>query len=383
MEHSEAKKQRYFKKTILKIISVIGILHIYIGVRIIPDLELTETGNLFAEAVLTVIFILILYCRNARKPLKYKSAKDRIRFAGYIALGLFSSLFVLTFIRDLTLLVFNTPEYKTISAIICTALAFAATLAGYFNARSIAEIKHVSVPIKNLHPELAHLKIVQLSDIHIGPTIKGDFVQAVVERVNTLNADAVVITGDVVDGDVAHLAKDAEPLAQLKSRYGSYMVLGNHDYFSGALEWTKQFQHLGITVLCNEHVILEHNGSHIALAGVPDYTAHRFVEEHVSDPKLAIANCPANTVKILLSHQPRLASLALAAGFDLQLSGHTHGGQFWPWNFFVPLQQPYVAGLQKLESLWIYISKGTGYWGPPKRIGAASEITLITLVNAD
>lgn len=140
---------------------------------------------------------------------------------------------------------------------------------------------------------------------------------------------------------------------------------------------------LGLKVLLNEHVVLDHRGASLLVAGVTDYSAHHFNAAHRSDPHAAVAGAPDNVgAKILLAHQPRTAPHAADAGFDLQLSGHTHGGQFFPWNFFVPMQQPWVAGLKRLRNMWVYISRGTGYWGPPKRFGAPSEITRVRLVRA-
>ncbi len=139
---------------------------------------------------------------------------------------------------------------------------------------------------------------------------------------------------------------------------------------------------LGLTVLVNQHVVRERDGDALLIAGVSDFMAHHFDESHRSDPHAAVAGAPANVkIKVLLAHQPRSAEAAADAGFDLQLSGHTHGGQFFPWNLFVPLQQPYTAGLNRLRSLWVYTSRGTGYWGPPKRFGAPSEITRVILVQ--
>jgi len=129
-------------------------------------------------------------------------------------------------------------------------------------------------------------------------------------------------------------------------------------------------------------VLLDHDGAHVTVAGVTDFSAHHFDPSHRSDPERALRGAPADAVKVLLAHQPRTAASAEQAGFDLQLSGHTHGGQFWPWNLFVRLQQPFTAGLHRLGRMWIYISRGTGYWGPPMRFGIPSEITRIRLVRA-
>jgi predicted MPP superfamily phosphohydrolase len=133
----------------------------------------------------------------------------------------------------------------------------------------------------------------------------------------------------------------------------------------------------------NEHVVIERDGARIVLAGVADFGAHHFNPRQRSDPAEAVRDAPDDaSVRILLAHQPRSAFAAVSAGFDLQLSGHTHGGQFWPWNYFVPLQQPFTAGLHRLRQLWVYVSRGTGYWGPPKRFGSPSEITRLRLIRA-
>jgi hypothetical protein len=234
----------------------------------------------------------------------------------------------------------------------------------------------------------------------VGPTIKHAFLQRIVAKVNTLGADVVAITGDLVDGKVAELAGHVAPLAGLQSRHGTFFVTGNHEYYSGAHAWIHELRRLGLTVLMNEHVVLYHGKglgvgmdvdaqedsqsvALLVLAGVADYSAHHFDPTHRSDPALAMLGAPATAlVRVLLAHQPRSAAAAAQAGFDLQLSGHTHGGQFWPWNLFVPLQQPFTAGLNRLNALWVYTSRGTGYWGPPKRFGAPSEITALRLVAA-
>ena len=266
-------------------------------------------------------------------------------------------------------------------------LAGVVTLWGLFNARRRAAVVRVDVPIANLPASLHGFSIAQISDIHVGPTIKGPYLQSIVDAVNGLKADMVAVTGDLVDGSVRNLAPHVAPLANLSSRHGTYFVTGNHEYYSGAHAWVAELRRLGVTVLMNEHVVLRHGPlspqAELVLAGVADHGAHHFDPAHRSDPHAALLGAPASAaVKVLLAHQPRSAPAAAQAGFDLQLSGHTHGGQFWPWNLFVPLQQPFTAGLHRLQQLWVYTSRGTGYWGPPKRFGAPSEITHLRLVPA-
>jgi len=174
-----------------------------------------------------------------------------------------------------------------------------------------------------------------------------------------------------------------KPLSELRARYGAYVVTGNHEYYSGAQEWLDAFREFGLNPLQNEHVLIEHDGANLVLGGINDFSAPRVHPDHASDPAAAADGTPPDALKILLAHQPRSADAAEAAGFHLQLSGHTHGGQFWPWNHFVRLQQPYTAGLHRHGRMQIYISRGTGYWGPPKRFGAPSEITRITLRPAN
>ncbi|MDB5887500.1 MAG: putative phosphohydrolase, partial [Rhodocyclales bacterium] len=253
---------------------------------------------------------------------------------------------------------------------------------GFINARRLPSVVDVDVPLRDLPPALEGFTIVQISDLHVGPTIKAAKVEAIVRRVNALGADLIALTGDLVDGSVEELSADIAPLGKLSSRHGSYVVTGNHEYYSGASPWIVEYQRLGMDALMNEHRVVQHAGASLVVAGVTDYTAYQFDVAQRSDPQRALAGSPAGMPRILLAHQPRSAQAAADAGFDLQLSGHTHGGQFWPWNLFVRLQQPYTAGLHRLNQLWIYTSRGTGYWGPPKRFGAPAEITRLRLIAA-
>ncbi len=317
--------------------------------------------------------------------MKRQPLADRLTWASLMAIGSFSSLFVLALIRDVGLLVgaASLAGFREYSALAVPVLAALATLAGFVNARRRARVRRVDVPIADLPAPLHGFSIAQISDIHVGATIKREYLDGIVDAVNDLEADMIAVTGDLVDGSVGQLARHTAPLARLCARHGAFFVTGNHEYYSGASAWVGEVRRLGLSVLMNEHVVLEHEGAAIVVAGVTDYSAHHFDPAHRSDPAAAIAGAPSDAgVRVLLAHQPRSAFAAAPAGFDLQLSGHTHGGQFFPWIFLVRLQQPFTAGLHRLGKLWVYISRGTGYWGPPKRLGAPSEITYLRLVPA-
>jgi predicted MPP superfamily phosphohydrolase len=373
------------RTTIVVVLSLLALLHIYIGNRVLPALPVDPAIRILGVLFLLTSWVLIPAGLLARS-IKRQPLSDRVAWAGLFAMGMFSSMLVLTFLRDLVLLAAalldeRSPGLITWSAVAVPLLTAVVTLIGFINARRVAAVIDVDVPIADLPEALHGFTIAQISDIHVGPTIKHGYLDRIVSAVNALDVDIVAITGDLVDGSVRHLAPHTAPLARLKARHGAYFVTGNHEYYSNAHAWIAEVRRLGLTVLMNEHVVLDHGGALVLLAGVTDYSAHHFDESHRSDPKAALAGAPRDVaVKLLLAHQPRTAPAAAEAGFDLQLSGHTHGGQFFPWNFFVPLQQPYVAGLNRLGSLWVYTSRGTGYWGPPKRFGAPSEITRVRLV---
>jgi predicted MPP superfamily phosphohydrolase len=351
-------------------------LPLYVGLRLLPGLATRPWSLGIGIAVLIGACVLI--------PLR---RRDRSAWAGPVALGFFSTLFVMTVLRDVVLLcarvLFGAAAYAAlvgptaIDVLIVTALF---TLAGFVVARR-PRLVSVDIPIARLPVPLHGFSIAQISDLHVGPTIRRGFVERLVARVNDLEADLIAVTGDLVDGSVEQLASHTAPLSKLSARHGAFFVTGNHEYYSGERAWTNEIERLGLTVLKNEHVVLRHDGALLVLAGVDDIGAHHFDPEQRSDPAAALHGAPAGAgAKILLAHQPSSATAAAKAGFDVQISGHTHGGQFWPWNHFVRFFQPFTAGLYRLKNLWLYVSRGTGYWGPPNRFGVPSEITRIRLV---
>lgn len=369
------------------------LLHAYVAWRVAPALGEgfgLAFGLAFALLMLgsAVLMPMTLLARSVRsQPLA-----DRLAWAGALAMGLFSSLFVLTLLRDVALLalamanlvapVGGLAGFERDSAAAVPLLGLLATALGLWNARRTAAVVEVDVPIAGLPAALHGFTIAQISDIHVGPTIKAPYLRRIVDAVNRLRADMVAVTGDLVDGSVRELSAHVAPLGELQSRHGTFFVTGNHEYYSGAAGWVTELRRIGLRVLMNEHVVVRHDGADLVVAGVTDFSAHHFDPAQRSDPQAALAGAPqAAGTRVLLAHQPRSADAAERAGFDLQLSGHTHGGQFWPWNLFVPLQQPFTAGLNRLRRLWVYTSRGTGYWGPPKRFGAPSEITRLRLVS--
>ncbi len=374
----------------LRFLTLGALAHVYVGARLIPDALLGNAGTAAATIALILSCILIPLGMLGRSSV-HPPWGDRIAWVGLIAMGLFSSLFVLTVLRDAALLLAWLADLATgaalpwmrlrsVSAWGVAALAAAGTLVGFYNARRRAQVVDVDVPIPGLPQALDGFTIVQISDIHVGPTIKKHYVQAIVDAVNALQPGMIAITGDVVDGSVEHLSAQASPLGMLRAPYGVYLVTGNHEYYSGAAPWVAEFRRLGLRVLMNEHAVIHPSGMPVVVAGVTDYSAGAFDPQQRSNPKAALAGAPADAhAKILLAHQPRSAAAAEPLGYHLQLSGHTHGGQFFPWGFFVRFQQPFTAGLHRLGEMWVYTSRGTGYWGPPKRLGAPSEITRLRL----
>jgi len=361
----------------------------YIGWRLLSALSIGPFGVCAGIALLITCCVLIPLSVRSH-AIRNPTLENLLAWVGVLSMGFFSSLFVLTLLRDLVLLsahlLLSAQQAASLaapSARWTLALTMFVTLAGLVIARRRPHVVEVDIPVTDLPEALHGFSIAQISDVHVGPTIKRGFVEGIVALVNGLKADLIAVTGDLVDGSVQQLSLHTAPLAGLAARHGAYFVTGNHEYYSGERAWSAEIGRLGMRVLKNEHVVLKHNGASLLLAGVTDLSAHHFDAAEHSDPAAALRGAPADAgAKILLAHQPNSATAAASAGFDVQLSGHTHGGQFWPWNLFVRFFQPFTGGLYRLKNLWVYVSRGTGYWGPPNRFGVPSEITRIRLIPA-
>ncbi|WP_371546540.1 metallophosphoesterase [Streptomyces sp. NBC_00554] len=236
-------------------------------------------------------------------------------------------------------------------------------------------VKRVTVPLAKL-PRSAHgFRIAVVSDIHLGPVLGRGFAQRVVDTINSTQPDLIAVVGDLVDGSVKDLGPAAAPLAQLKARHGAFFVTGNHEYFSGAEQWVEEVRRLGLRPLENARVELPA----FDLAGVNDVAGES--EGQGPDFTKALGDRDTSRTSVLLAHQPVQIHDAVEHGVDLQLSGHTHGGQLWPGNFIADLANPTLAGLERYGDTQLYVSRGAGAWGPPTRVGAPSDITVVELAS--
>lgn len=299
--------------------------------------------------------------------------------AAFCFMGLISFAFVFCLMRDTASMLLPVNLKTPNSSYSILGISLICFSVGAFLAHYGVRIKTVYVPFQNLPKPLVGIKILQISDLHVGPTIRGPFVKKIVQLVQSTQPDLVAFTGDAIDGTVEDLASLVAPLKEITSRYGNFYVTGNHEHYWDAPGWSKHFGSLGFEPLQNEHRVVQVGDYRIAVAGVPDPAAAMNNHEG-PDFKKTRSQIPEDAYpKILLCHQPKFAKQAAEVGFDLQLSGHTHGGQFFPWTLIARLVHRYHLGLHRLNQLWVYVSPGTGYWGPPVRIGSPAEVTLLVL----
>jgi predicted MPP superfamily phosphohydrolase len=255
---------------------------------------------------------------------------------------------------------------------------------GYAEAMRVPRVKNIDIAIDELGRGLDGLRVAMITDTHYGPIDRARWSAAVVARVNELGADVVCHVGDIADGTVDVREEQASPLAAVKAASARVYVTGNHEYFSEAQGWLDYMESIGWAALHNRHIIVERGGDQLVVAGVDDATAKGSgTRGHGADLEAALAGADRALPVLLLAHQPKQVAYAVRAGVELQISGHTHGGQIWPFNFLVRLEQPVVHGLSRHgDRTQLYTSRGTGFWGPPFRVFAPSEITLLTLRRA-
>ncbi|MEE3331459.1 MAG: metallophosphoesterase [Myxococcota bacterium] len=258
-------------------------------------------------------------------------------------------------------------------------LVAAAVVMGGYNAWRGPRDVRVEIELARWPLALDGYRIAQISDIHIGPALGRRFARELTRRVNALDADLVAVTGDLVDGRAHHLQDEVEPFAELRSRDGVFFVTGNHDHYSGANDWVDRVDELGMRALRNTSLRIERGAAGFTLAGVDDHRSKMMPGEGGEDLNCALDSISSDDATVLLAHDPSTFKRAHAMGIDLQLSGHTHGGQIWPFEYFVRLAVPFVAGRYRLGEAELYVSRGTGFWGPPLRLFAPAEITEIVL----
>jgi hypothetical protein len=371
---------------VLVVSAILAVGYAYVAVR----LTATVPGRVALAAPFVMVWILpaVYWGGDRDRPAR---VHEWVQAVGYLCMGWLSFLLVFTVGRDVLLLVTaampplaagHTLLGESGAAWVPLA-ALAAVAVGALAALWGPRIRRVDIPVEGLAPDLDGFRIVQISDLHAGPTMRRAYVQRVVDMTKALTPDLIALTGDMVDGSVPRLAPRVAPLAALASGERAFFVLGNHDYYSGAAPWTAHFEGMGFRVLRNAHVTIARGAARLLVGGVVDFAARRYDPDARPRPDLAIDRDARAAFRLLLAHNPKIAPLAERAGFDLQLSGHTHAGQFFPWTFVIhAVHGPHAAGLSRRGRLWVYVSAGTGTWGPPVRLGTRPELTLVRLVAA-
>jgi predicted MPP superfamily phosphohydrolase len=380
---------------ILIIMGILLLLNGYIALHIIHLLPAAGHSLCLVWAIMVVFvalqivpFIERLFFREPKGKIGNPVLLWALNWLPYLSFGIFSCLFLYSLAMDVIGLGWklffapsDTARFDS-EMLIALAIVTLGTIAiGIKQAVSGPRVVKVNIPLDNLPKNFNGFKIVQISDLHIGSTIGNRYISNIIDIANGLKPDLIALTGDIIEGHVQDIKDDVGLLSNLQAQYGRYVITGNHEYYWDAFGWIKQFKKYGLHVLLNEHVAIKIGDEEIILGGVTDYSTISMPSEHAFNPAKALANTPPDAVKILLAHQPVSYTMAQEARADLMLSGHTHGGQYFPFSLLIRFFQKYYKGLNKYKNMWIYVNRGTGYWGPPLRTFVPSEITLITLIK--
>ena len=380
-------------------------IHYYLWLRLIRDTDLSTLYRHIGTYSLIALSLSFPIALSVDKvaPLRYSFP---LLWLSYFWIGMMFLLFFLLFSIDIIKALFyifsklaaansnilkpdiidleiNNPERRQfISNLIASGTSLSVFIAsgiGVTNYYSTAIVKKFNVVLNGLPEIFKGFNIVQISDLHLGQMMTKQKLQQIVGQVNNLKPDLIAITGDLADGSVEKLLQEANPLKDLKAKKGVYFVTGNHEYYSGVEEWTDAIKKMGIKVLNNKNIKIKKEDDYFYLAGVTDHEGERFGPKHAADFEKTFSGLKKDKKKILLAHQPIAVQKASQYDTDLVLAGHTHGGQVWPFNYFVYLQQPYLKGFYDYQGTKLYVNQGTGCWGPPIRLGSKNEITQIIL----
>ncbi|MCZ4499658.1 MAG: metallophosphoesterase [Marmoricola sp.] len=379
---------------------LLALTHVYVWRRLVRDVTQRRRIRRAGAVAVTLLGVLV----PATLALSRTGKVEWIAWPGYLWLGLLFYLLLFLLALEVPRLVLlrwqrqaprSDPEHASEpesagvpdpsrrlaigrGVALVTGLAATGTVGyGVRTALGPPVLDRRQIALPRLPRSMDGTRLVVVSDIHLSPLIGKAHVSRIVERINQLDADVVAIVGDLVDGSVADRGADAEPLARIRSRHGAYFVTGNHDYYSGADAWIGRLDELGVRTLRNERTELLLRGGALDLAGVNDLTG----AEHHDAPDFAktFADRDPNRPVVLMAHQPVQAHQAARYGVDLQVSGHTHGGQMAPFGLLARLEQPVVSGFGNVDGVPVYVTNGAGFWGPPVRVGAPPQVTLLQL----
>jgi predicted MPP superfamily phosphohydrolase len=359
-------------------LSLLGGAHWYIAQRFVLDPGVAEPARSLALAAIAALGVGSILTPALERWLAPPVLRV-VAFPFLIWMGVFWISFVALGASDLVLALMGASSEDVSgprAALVGGGVAAAAGLA-LRNGLRVPAVRRVEIALARWPRALDGFRIVQISDIHIGPILGRGFARALTERVNALAPDLVAVTGDLVDGPVEKLSDDVAPFAELRGRHGVFFVTGNHDVYSGGEPWVERVRELGMRPLRNERVAIG-GAEGFDLAGVDDHRGD-WVRGSTEDVAAALAGRDPARAVVLLAHDPGSFRRAASHGVDLQLSGHTHGGQIWPFNFVVRLAVPWVAGIHRVGASRLYVSRGSGFWGPPMRLFAPAEITEIVL----
>lgn len=374
-------------------IVIFTLLNVFVGFYVARQLtyhtQLNTVGKALLSSSIMLLFLVFIgsfyLSMHARTSGTIPPAVETFFEIGLTSLAYVNFVIVLVFARDiLGVVVKYTTSFDSLKLYSTTAtfivLVSAALLmaVGHLVVRSGAKVKEQDIYISGLPEQFEGFKIVHLTDMHIGSSMPATRVREAITKAQALQGDIIVLTGDILDAFPDNYEQEFKDLATLSAPYGVYVVLGNHEYYWNADLAIKSFQKAGLRVLVNETDSQVVNGKILQISGIPDPAAAMAGLE-TPDFKTLQETLNEESLKILLAHQPVYADEAATYKYDLQFSGHTHGGQFFPWNFLIGFFQKYPKGLYQVGDMQLYVNQGTGYWGPPLRLGTYCEITLITL----